>query len=203
LQSAIDAAKTVNGNAAATQTEVDTAVTALNTAITAFNNTTKEPGTKVGVIGDTGQAGGIIFYVDAADTYPGWKYLEAALVDLFGYYASTTYQSISIPGTATAIGTGKTNTTTILAEDANAPAAKACADYAYGGYNDWILPSKDELNEMYTQLKQQGLGSFGNTPYWSSSENSNDSAWVQHFNNGTQEIYIKNNTLPVRAVRVF
>ncbi|MDR1105403.1 MAG: Ig-like domain-containing protein, partial [Treponema sp.] len=29
-------------------------------------------------IGDAGPAGGIIFYVDSADTYPLWKYLEAA-----------------------------------------------------------------------------------------------------------------------------
>ncbi|MDR1288456.1 MAG: Ig-like domain-containing protein, partial [Treponema sp.] len=33
-------------------------------------------------IGDFGPAGGIIFYVDSADTYPLWKYLEAAPADL-------------------------------------------------------------------------------------------------------------------------
>ena len=65
-------------------------------------------------------------------------------------------------------------------------AAKACSDYTYNGYDDWFLPSKDELNLMYTNLHKKGIGNFKNYSYWSSSEGSARTAWGQDFYDGGQ-----------------
>ena len=44
-------------------------------------------------------------------------------------------------------------------------------------------------------------GGFGAVPYWSSSENDTNNAWVQNFDNGNQNTNNKNNTRAVRCVR--
>jgi hypothetical protein len=79
-------------------------------------------------------------------------------------------------------------------------AKKACNDLG----NGWRLPTKEELEAMYTQLHKKGLGSFGhNYYYWSSTENGNNKAWFQDFDDGVQTNADKlnSNALCVRAVR--
>jgi hypothetical protein len=68
---------------------------------------------------------------------------------------------------------------------------------------DWRLPTKYELNKMYLNLHQLGLGGFANYGYWSSTELDNYDAWRQNFISGFQYVYVKNNYGPVRAVRAF
>jgi hypothetical protein len=84
-------------------------------------------------------------------------------------------------------------------------AAKVCAEYSLenGGvtYDDWFLPSKDELNLMYRNLKDQG--SFSTNDYWSSSEDGAYSAWSQNFYNGNQSNIARPNKIRVRPVRAF
>jgi len=54
-------------------------------------------------------------------------------------------------------------------------------------YTDWFMPSKDELDAMYDNLKSAGdVGGFGTGVYWSSSETSTTQGWAQSFNNGAQ-----------------
>jgi len=117
-------------------------------------------------------------------------------------------QSTSVlGGTGTALGTGSSNTDNIIAQAVAAGnntlksyAAGLARAHNGGGYNDWYLPSKDELNKLY--LNRVAIGGFATACYWSSSENDAGSAWYQIFSGGDQ-YGDKNLTLRVRAVRAF
>jgi len=68
-------------------------------------------------------------------------------------------------------------------------------------FRDWRIPTKYELNEMYTQ--QIMIGGFTNSRYWSSSEYTYNFAWYKNFNDGFQNGYNKAAPSFVRAVRAF
>ncbi len=111
-----------------------------------------------------------------------------------------------IGGTSTALGTGQANTTAIINEcGAIGIAAQICNDLTLNGYSDWYLPSKDELNKLF--LNRIAIGGFSdNDYYWSSSEISEDYAWMQGFqiyDIGGQYEYPKDYGLRFRAVRSF
>jgi len=83
--------------------------------------------------------------------------------------------------------------------------------YTGGGFTNWHLPDKNELDLIYDNLKLNNLGNFYNSEYWSSSEvnyswlsQPYESAWCQSFSNGSQlDIYLKTRINRVRAVRSF
>jgi hypothetical protein len=160
---------------------------------------------KVFNINDRGPAGGIIFY-DKGVFFDGWRYLEAAPADLSSsLWHDGLGRFSSVAGTGTAVGAGKQNTQAIVQHlgRERKGAAKLCSELVFGGYNDWFLPSKDELELMYTNLKQKGLGGFLNTIYWSSSHK-NDGVWYQDFTNGKAgSIDSKSVGHAVRAIRQF
>jgi hypothetical protein len=157
-------------------------------------------------IGNPGSAGGIVFF-DKGEFSDGWRYIEAAPADMENKlrWASQSYYNRNIAGTSTEIGTGRQNTALILAVDANAPAAKACADYRSGGFSDWYLPSLKELDLMYQNLRKNNIGGFSNDWYWSSSNDEDRFAWYQNFASGTQygPYGYKGEGNRVRAVRAF
>ncbi|MDB9748825.1 DUF1566 domain-containing protein, partial [Polaribacter sp.] len=91
--------------------------------------------------------------------------------------------------TGTAIGTGSANTDAIInvqgATETSYAAGLARA-YTGGGYTDWFLPSKDELNKMFsykavinTTATANDGSNFATNYYWSSTEYDNDNAWFQ------------------------
>lgn len=82
-------------------------------------------------------------------------------------------------------------------------AKTACDELILNGYSDWHLPSKEELNSVFVNLNQVGVGGFADNSYWSSTEDDNDYAWRQGFSNGIQNYGNKDNRDNVRAVRAF
>ncbi len=100
------------------------------------------------------------------------------------------------------VGTGNSNTNSIVVrQGAGSYAAKLCSDLDLGGYNDWYLPSKDELKHLYEN--KSAVGGITNGTYWSSTEGSSSGAWGQAFDTGAQINYGKNLTWCVRAIRTF
>jgi uncharacterized repeat protein (TIGR02543 family) len=149
-------------------------------------------------IGDNGPAGGVVFY--AKDSYSdGWRYLEAWTSDESGEYQWKTSETAT-PGTSTAIGAGYENTYTAMAGTEH-PAAEVCRNATHASRNDWFLPSKDELNEIY-KIKED-IGGFSGVGYWSSSEHWNGGAWDQLFSTGDQYGLNKLSNDRVRAIRAF
>jgi len=184
-------------------------------------------------IGDTGPGGGIIFYVAdgggsparnpfivpaSPDGYtPAWTaytayYLEAAPVDISGtqLWASENHlipNLSSMDETDWIIGRGRLNTALIIAHGAansyTTPAASACRDLAG---DDWFLPSRNELNELYKLYEENGRNFYGNLTdgvYWSSSQFNSMYAWGHVFVIDYEVDRPKGSDDSVRAVRAF
>ena len=167
-------------------------------------------------IGDTGPAGGIIFY-DKGFISDGWRYLEAAPpnTEFTATFGGDELNSILLPKLALigivnlkidrdrlmiAVGTGKENTRRI---DLGGSAALMCAQLSINGFYDWFLPSKDELVLMFNNLKVNGLGGFSNRNYWSSSYSKLTQYWSINFSNGREQGISLELILQVRAIRSF
>jgi hypothetical protein len=66
----------------------------------------------------------------------------------------------------------------------------------------WRLPTRDELNEIYIQLHLKGRGGLVFGYYWTSLEEGvGTAAWYQQFNSGTRCLGYKGDSLRVRLVR--
>jgi hypothetical protein len=173
-------------------------------------------------VGDIGPGGGLVFLKSAGLTYEmapkNWGVNETSII-------SWCNVNSNVPGAvSTAIGAGSANTTAILAA-CTSGAARSAQTYTGGGFTDWFLPSKDELNAMCNYSRNPAApaaptvactggqdagfasGNFGFQAniYWSSSQDGGDTtqAWELSFSDGFQQIAPKNFTNRVRPVRAF
>lgn len=78
-------------------------------------------------------------------------------------------------------------------------------EYNHDGvlYDDWFLPSKEELSFMYEGLYMKRKGAFSYGAYWSSSESDADEAWLQYIDNGRQYNGNRSDGGYVRPARAF
>lgn len=157
------------------------------------------------VVGDIGPGGGVVFY--NAGVLKAWgQYMEAAPVEVEGVglpwkrlnavdrrtpvYRDSKGQPARIKRVRSkAIGMGQINTAAIVRAYGRGRYAARYADaMVLNGYNDWFLPSKDELNVMYSILSTAypRIGSYARSFYWSSSEYDFNNAWTVNFKDGQQ-----------------
>ncbi len=135
-------------------------------------------------IGDVYE-GGIIFYLDSTsehglvclpyDLEPStWGSAEIFSCDQLRYYPVPPEEFNSIAfgrfiGLPSEIGQGFENTIKIVFTCAGRDiAARRCYDLVSDGFDDWFLPSEDELKLIFSNLTAE-TGGFQNSYYWSSS----------------------------------
>lgn len=172
-------------------------------------------------IGKIGPAGGYIFH-DRGPGAEGWRYLEAAPADaewtILPFLGPDAMKKASLdPALAGAdVGSGAENTLRIIAalgpeadpakiDDKEEPAALRCDALAFGGFDDWFLPSKEELALMHERLFSHDppLGGFAPRSYWSSTWADSGKAWFLYFKSGLKNTSDISDLARVRAVRAF
>jgi len=162
-------------------------------------------------LGDTGPAGGHIFYVNPNYAADGWRYLEAAPFDQSAGATWGCFRT-EIPGArGIDVGTGWQNTIDMeIGCTTPGTAADLCSSCSLNSFRDWFLPSIEELTQMYLNLRVTGFCDFGssgfadNYCYWSSTQSSADMSWHLDFaDSGRQHYDDKDYPRRVRAVRVF
>jgi hypothetical protein len=157
-------------------------------------------GTMNYAVGSQGPAGGFIFY-DKGSYSNGWRYLEAYPTEVLGTWGC---QSTNIAGTGTAIGTGEANTSIILANcNQTNTVAYLINNLVIGGYDDWFVPSRDELSRIQDVLITPNIGNFYAGFYWSSSQNTAVYAYFYDFEFDFSDIQSKSTTIVALPVRSF
>jgi len=153
--------------------------------------------------------GGVIFWMNPTGD-------EGLVIALTNQSSSSTWGCSGVlTGSAGAtIGTGETNTTAIISAGCATPgtAAELVSNLSLNGYDDWFLPSSDELIEVYNNLSiiQPVILSNGGddflSSYWSSTENDAYNADFIVFSPpgaGTAYSFSKTSAAATRAIRAW
>jgi len=149
--------------------------------------------------------------------YPDGQWYKLIVADVSADITGTNSRwktsNTDTPGTDH-LTNGVSNTAAMIAAGIELhPAAAHCIDHRGGGNADWYMPAKDELNVIYQNLgfnrpncppdfQAGGPQAFSSAYYWTSTQDSSSSGWMQHFSNGSQIIINKTSTpRRVRPVR--
>ena len=158
-----------------------------------------------------------------SDRFPFGYYIESYNGYVQSVYVNGTTEYNEANCTRRDIGTGKTNTqmhvsamgaagekaytNTARTATTDKYAAKLALDYSITvgetTYDDWFLPSQDELYLMYTNLKYARLGDFSNSYYWSSSESGGLYECIVDFQDGRKNVAQRESHVRVRCIRSY
>ena len=159
-------------------------------------------------IGDTGPAGGIVFY-DKGNDSGGWRYMEV------GPAAADREVTRTLPGERSfgragnsRIGAGKSNTEIMVGIlDRSGGGVNTaywiCYNLSLNGYDDWFLPSLDELLILYNFYNEYNFDGFHTAKYWSSTHTEQGYVLVVDFRNGQEGTISSGTGTRVRAIRQF
>ena len=193
-------------------------VTAINENGTSAPSSASNSVTPNVAVGDLLQ-GGVVYYIAPTPTdLDGDGKVDIGLIcavenqsDGIAWILGGDTQSTANGNTLEAIGTGQSNTTAMMNQAGyTGGAAQVAEDYSVTDngvpYNDWFLPSLEELNEMYSQKNSieaaAGVTPFG-TDYWSSSEHNSSKAKSVDMSSGNDSNTNKSSQYRVRAIRTF
>jgi hypothetical protein len=196
------------------------------------------------LIGSTGPGGGVIYYRSSSGWTCGLAldekcyYLEVAppalglaswdtdtVNSVSRTWAQSPHQTTAVPDfgdrtNAQLIGYGYRNTQLIINQgnsDSTTSAAALAQSFRGGGFSDWFLPSRNELNVLClwqtasdcgqvitNQNSAAGATGFVRGPYWSSSELSATDAYSrENRQGGNQGGGAKSSSALVRPIRAF
>jgi uncharacterized protein (TIGR02145 family) len=158
----------------------------------------------------TDYEGGKIFYVLQSGD-PGYvageiNGLIASLSDSSGEWGCS---GTFIDGLSNVIGSGNQNTINIMNNCSTAGiAARLSGDLVSGGYNDWYLPSYDELKKLTLVYQTLGIN-FSIIPYYTSSQFISEPGLpgslyaYSFFIDGTSHVQTKTSIINIRPIRSF
>ena len=123
-------------------------------------------------VGDVGPAGGVVFHKDGDTCY------EHAPISsiMVGYWNPQGVNAVPLTesyvgGLSDAIGSGQENTNNMLEKfGSGLSSAKRIADYSYGGYSDWFLGSRGEMNALYNFALSKSFSGYPHVFLWESTE---------------------------------
>ena len=174
-------------------------------------------------VGDLAPGGGYVFHVSATTIN------VATGISSGGIYLATAPQTwnggavdpnaawgcggTTITGSfSSAVGSGAENTRLINAGCATAGiASRITAASSAGGFDDWFLPSLDELTLIYNNLKVPGLSNLQSWNYWSSTQSTTNTAGSARYwwfgagalSGDTDKNNSAGSNMYVRAIRAF
>lgn len=164
-------------------------------------------------LGDSYQ-GGIVAHIDNTGEH-GFIVAKSDRRNVVYTFPWTTaaFQNIAVPSLAAmGLNDGLFNTNAIVGQAGNGDtyAAGLCVSSSAGGYSDWYLPAKSQLDLLYTNRATIEIGllansgsAFTNTAYWSSTEFSATDAWLKSFSDGTSNTGSKSGLWRIRPIRNF
>lgn len=112
---------------------------------------------------------------------------------------------MNVSGTDSALGTATANTLTIISvAPSYDSAAKTCTLLSISAYDDWVMPSIDELHKLY--LSRVILG-MGNNDYLSSTTDQSVDNYhclgIYFGGSGSYESILRDDEMSLRAIRYF